>query len=107
MNYDVIIQPPAAADIDEAYQWIAKSAPASAVKWLNGLEDAIHSLENLPQRCSLAEESRAFDVEIRQLVYGKRVGAYRVLFTIANDAVHILHVRHGRRRRLRPRKSRR
>jgi plasmid stabilization system protein ParE len=101
VKYRVIIQSPAAAEMDEAYLWIAERAPDGATKWFIGLEIAICSLEDFPQRCPLAEESRAFDVEIRQLVYGKRVGAYRILFTIVGDAVHILHVRHGRRKRLR------
>jgi plasmid stabilization system protein ParE len=101
VKYRVIIQPPAAANVDEAYRWVVERAPASANKWLNGLEAAIRTLEDFPQRCPLAEESRAFDMEIRQLVYGKRVGAYRVLFAIVEDTVHVLHVRHGRRHRLR------
>ncbi len=101
MKYCVIIQPPAAAEMDEAYLWIAERAPASATKWLNGLEVAIQSLEDFPKRCPLAEESKAFEAEIRQLIYGERVGAYRILFTIVEDAVHVLHVRHGRRKRLR------
>ena len=87
--------------MDEAYLWIAGRAPDSATKWFNGLETAISGLEDFPQRCPLAEENKAFDVEIHQLVYGKRVGAYRILFTILGDEVHILHVRHGRRKRLR------
>jgi plasmid stabilization system protein ParE len=101
VKYRVIIQPPAAAEMDGAYLWIAERAPESATKWFNGLEAAIYALEDFPQRCPLAEESKAFDLEIRQLVYGKRVGAYRILFTIIGDAVHVLHVRHGRRKRLR------
>ncbi len=101
MKYRVIIQSPAVAEMDEAYLWIAERAPESATKWFNGLEAAIYTLEDFPQRCPLAEESKAFDVEIRQLVYGKRVGAYRILFTIVGNAVHVLHVRHGRRKRLR------
>jgi len=102
VKYRVIIQPPASAEMEAAFQWIAERAPASAVKWFNGLEAAIQTLENFPARCPLAEESKAFNVEIRQLLYGKRVGAYRILFTIRQDAVHILHIRHGRRQRLRP-----
>jgi plasmid stabilization system protein ParE len=107
VKYHIIIQPSAAEDMDEACQWIAEQAPTSAVKWFNSLETAIQTLEHYPERCPLAEESRAFDVEIRQLVYGKRIGTYRVLFTIVHDTVHVLHVRHGRRRRLRSRKGRR
>lgn len=107
MKYRVIIEPPARENIDHAYLWIAERDPEAAVKWFNGLEAAIQTLEDFPQRCPLAEENKAFDVEIRQLVYGKRAGAYRVLFTIRQDAVHVLHVRHGRRRRLRPTARRR
>lgn len=87
--------------MDDGYRWIYERAPERAKKWFNGLEAAIYSLEDFPQRCPLAEESRAFEVDIRQLVYGKRVGTYRILFTIVGDAVHILHVRHGRRKGLR------
>ena len=79
MKYRVIIQPPAAAEMDEAYLWIAERAPDSATKWFNGLETAIYSLEDFPERCPLTEESKAFEVEIRQLIYGKRVDAYRIL----------------------------
>jgi plasmid stabilization system protein ParE len=106
VKYRVIIQPPAGADMDKAYLWIFEHAPESATKWFNGLEAAIQTLESFPQRCPLAEESQAFVLEIRQLIHGKRVGAYRILFTIVEDSVHVLHVRHGRRERLSPRKRR-
>ncbi len=103
MKYRVIIQPSAGADMDKAYVWMVEHAPDQATKWLNGLEAALQTLDGFPQRCPLAEESKAFAVEIRQLVYGQRVGAYRILFTVVEDAVHVLHVRHGRRERLHPR----
>jgi plasmid stabilization system protein ParE len=108
VKYRVIVEPPARANLDEAYLWIAERNPAAAIKWFNGLEAAIRTLEDFPQRWPLAEESKVFEVEIRQLIYGKRVGAYRVLFTIEGESVHVLHVRHGRRRRLRraPRRRR-
>jgi mRNA-degrading endonuclease RelE of RelBE toxin-antitoxin system len=34
------------------------------------------------------------------LLHGKRSGRYRVLFTIQDHVVHVLHVRHGKRARL-------
>ena len=105
MNYRVIIQPSAADDIDSACRWIAERNPGATAAWYNRMEAAVQSLADLPQRCLLAEESRAFDREIRQLVVGRRGGAYRVLFTIEGDKLQVLHVRHGRRRRLRPEKS--
>jgi plasmid stabilization system protein ParE len=105
VTYRVVIQPSAAADIDAAYVWVNEQAPDASARWFNGLEAAIYSLEHFPERCPLAEESRAFTVTIRQLVYGKRVGTYRILFTVTADAVHVLHVRHGRRRRIQRRRK--
>jgi hypothetical protein len=37
MNYCVLVLPRAAAEIEEAYLWMAERAPGSAVKWFNGL----------------------------------------------------------------------
>jgi plasmid stabilization system protein ParE len=72
MTYRVIIEPPAEAELEEAYQWIARAAPQAAARWYNGLVEAIDSLESLPERCPLAPENDAFDEDIRQLLYGKR-----------------------------------
>jgi len=45
----------------------------------------------------LAPENEVFDFEVRKLLYGKRPHVYRILFTIENETVTILHIRHGRR----------
>ena len=47
-----------------------------------------------PQRCALAPENDALTEEIRQLIYGKSRNKYRILFTIREDIVFVLHVRH-------------
>jgi hypothetical protein len=60
------------------------------------LLDKIYTLENLPTRCPIAPENDAFDVEVRQLLFGK----YRILFWIDGRIVRVLHIRHGARRRL-------
>jgi hypothetical protein len=52
----------------------------------------------LPRRCPIAPENDDFDVEVRQLLYGE----FRVLFTVEDDVVRVLHVRHGARRFLTP-----
>ena len=49
----------------------------------------------MPSRCSLAFENSFFVEEIRQLVYGKGRNAYRILFTIVDDSVQIIFVRHA------------
>jgi len=49
-----------------------------------------------PERASVAPENSAFDETILQLLYGKgNRGTYRILFTILDQKVFVLHVRHG------------
>jgi mRNA-degrading endonuclease RelE of RelBE toxin-antitoxin system len=47
-----------------------------------------------PLRC-VAPENDALAEEIRQLSYGKSRNKYRILFTIREDTVFVLHVRHS------------
>ena len=101
MIYRVVIQPPAKLDIDAAFTYLALRSMPAAEKWLDGLEDAIRSLGRFPQRCGLAPESAEFPEEIRQLLYGRRGGTYRVLFVIRRRTVRVLHVRHGAMRPMR------
>ena len=101
-RFHVIIQPSASAEMEEAFLWIAGHNLEAAVKWFNGLQAAVQGLEIFPERCPLAPENDAFRDEIRQLIYGRRGGRYRIFFTIRSNAVHILHVRHGARDYLEP-----
>jgi plasmid stabilization system protein ParE len=102
MNYRIVIRPLARAEMEEAYEWVRQYSPARAARWYNGLDEAIHSLQAHPERCGLAPEAEAFAEEIRQLLYGKRRGVYRILFTIQGNTVSILSVRHGARPFLEP-----
>ena len=85
----------AEADLEGIYQRIREDSPARAIEWRSGLLRAAQALEQFPHRCPLAPESGAA-LEIRQLLYGR----YRVLFTISNDTVYILHLRHSARQQL-------
>lgn len=102
MKYRVILQPPAIDDIEQAYLWIKEQAPDAADRWFRGLMQAIDTLESFPHRCGLAEENEHFEQAIPQLLYGRRSGAYRILFTITADRVHVLHVRHSAQQPLKP-----
>jgi hypothetical protein len=64
--------------------------------------DAVGSLSTFPARCAEAPESRFFDREIRQLLYGRGRNVYRILFTIQDDVVSVLHIRHGAREVMKP-----
>jgi plasmid stabilization system protein ParE len=94
-KYQIVIQPIAQQGIEEAYFWLSNYSSQKARTWLEGLYKAILSLENMPYRCSLAFENSFFDREIRQLVYGKGRNAYRIIFTIVDDCVQIIFVRHA------------
>jgi len=96
MNYRVIIEPQAESDIAEAFRWIARDSPLNAARWQNSIEAVIDSLETFPERAAIAAESDAFNCAIRQLLHGN----YRILFTIKEQAVYVLHVRHGARQHL-------
>src|SRR5690348_2211700 len=98
MTYQVAVQPSAEAEMEAAYEWAAERAPITAARWYNGLVDAIRSLADNPERCPLAPENDYFPEEIRNLIYGKRRNAYRIIFTIRGDTVHVLQVRRGARR---------
>jgi plasmid stabilization system protein ParE len=102
MRYSVFVQPSAQAEIEAAYEWIARRAPATAARWYSRLMKAIESLADNPLRCSLAPEDEYFPEEIRNLHYGKRKSIYRVIFTIRGDTVHVLHFRRGTRQVLKP-----
>lgn len=99
MVFRVDISAQAEREADEILQWLlSQHAGETGIRWFLALEEAIASLNKLPERCPVAAESSRFPFEVRQLLYGRRPHVYRILFTIAGDTVNILHIRHGRRK---------
>ena len=96
-RWRVIVERPAQEDIAEAHRWLAERGLEAADRWFNSLYDTLGSLEMFPERCPLAPESQFFSAEIREAFHGRRQRKYRVLFTVTEGEVHILHVRHGAR----------
>lgn len=97
MSFRVRIHPTAVRSINEAATWIAERAPDAVVRWIEGIDQAIQSLSLLPRRCGLAPENDELDIELRQYIYGRKAGRYRILFVVRNDTVHVIEVRHGSR----------
>ena len=95
--YQVIILPSAERDIGEAYEWLAEQNAEAAIRWYNRLLEVIFSLDTFPERCSLAPKSEFINSEIREIFHGRRQHKYRILFTVSENEVHVLHVRHGAR----------
>lgn len=96
-RWNVIVELPAQKDIAKAYYWIAERNTEAADRWFGGLYKTIGSLETFPERAPLAPESKHLQCEIREIFHGRRQHKYRILFTILENEVHVLHVRHGAR----------
>ncbi|AXC16155.1 Death on curing protein, Doc toxin (plasmid) [Acidisarcina polymorpha] len=98
MTFRVEITPQAEEDATNILDWLlAQHAGDTGLRWFQRMNGAVASLAESPKRCPIAPENRLFPFEVRHLLYGQKPHTYRVLFTIENDVVYILHIRHGRR----------
>ncbi len=103
MKYRIELAETAKADIREQVRWLRDQiSPAAADRWLAGLDKAVGTLETRPMRCPTIAENDKFTEELRELLYGKRKSKHRVIFTIRDDAVFVLYVRHSARDELEP-----
>jgi plasmid stabilization system protein ParE len=102
VSYRVVVTRMAREEIADAVRWIDERSPNAAIRWLDGIEQAITGLNEFPTRCAIAPETDTIGIEIRHQIYGKRAGRYRILFVVRGDAVHVIHVRHGARDVMQP-----
>jgi plasmid stabilization system protein ParE len=98
MIYRVRIAEKAWQEIDRAYEWLSWRSPETAKRWREKLLEAVDSLSHLPERCPRAPEGAAFGSKLRELRYGRRQGAFRIIFQIRGRTVYVLRVRHAARR---------
>ena len=100
MAYRVDLARNAEAELEELYLWVVERAPQQGATWFNGLERAILTLDQHPDRCPVAPESVDPNHPIRVLSYGRKSHVYGVFFTVNPDAriVRVLHIRRGARR---------
>jgi plasmid stabilization system protein ParE len=101
MAYRVDIARSAEADLEDLYLEVVERAPQQGAAWFNGLERAVLSLDQHPERCPVAAESSDADHPVRVLSHGRKPHVYRVFFTVDHNAgiVRVVHVRRGARRR--------
>ena len=100
MAYCVEIAKSAESQLEELYLWVIERAPTQGAAWYNGLKQAIFSLDQHPERCSIARENIDPDSPIRILRYGRRPHVYLVFFAVDDVAriVRVLHIRRCARR---------
>lgn len=104
MTYRVILNERAEGQLEAAFRWWAENrSPEQATRWYNGFLDALHGLQEKPDRFGLAREDSSFPVSVRQLLYGagRRV-THRALFTIRDDMVYVFSIRHVAQKDLSP-----
>lgn len=98
MRYQVVLSDKAEADVATVLQWFRDhEASEAGRRWFNQLMDLVDTLEQQPDRCSLAAESDDLGQEIRELFLGRRRYKYRILFRVSGKTVQILRVWHGSR----------
>lgn len=67
------------------------------------MEKAVSELGKSPVRHAVAEEeSEHVGITLRQKLYGRRPGLYRLLFSIEEKTVYLHYVRHGARGPIEP-----
>lgn len=96
-RWSVIVELPAQQDITAAHFWLAERDSEAADRWFNSIYETIGSLEIFPERAPLAPENKSLPRGIREIFHGRRQYKYRILFTVTENEVHVLHVRHGAR----------
>jgi len=94
--YHVIISGPAERDIQAAHDWWAENrSTEQASRWYLGIRELIASLNQMPERCSMASERDLLEQGIRQLLYGLgRRPTHRIVFAIDGNDIVVLRVRH-------------
>ncbi|MEX0977969.1 MAG: type II toxin-antitoxin system RelE/ParE family toxin [Pirellulales bacterium] len=96
MSSPLVFTKRAAQELEEAARWWAENrSVVEAERWYAAYMRAIVSLENNPQRCPFARENGKLPYEVRQLAFGLgRRFTHRAVFTIRNNAVVVLSIRH-------------
>jgi len=98
VRYGVRLTAKAEADIDAALSWLRQETSEAVVnRWFAQLRVCIETLQSNPQRCGLAAESADVRLEIRELIFGRRLGRYRILFDVSGRTVHVLRLWHAAR----------
>ena len=95
--FRIILSPEAGGDIQAIYNYVAQDSATNAAKLVGRLLDAIDSLATFPHR-TVAERRSS---KIRHPVRSLPVRPYVIYFRVIEEAqaVRVLTVRHGARRK--------
>lgn len=85
--------------------WYAKESGSIEIglEWHRGFEKVLSTLDENPERFSLARESDRFPYEVREILYGSgKRKTHRALFRITGNRVEVIFVRHHAQRDVTP-----
>jgi|LakMenE18May11ns_1017448.scaffolds.fasta_scaffold9495909_2 plasmid stabilization system protein ParE len=102
MTYAVAVSEQAARELEDFAAWWARERSVEqSERWYAGIRRAIASLAEQPDRYPKALEDGDFPYPLRELHFG--LGSrptHRAVFTIVNETVVVLTVRHAAQDRL-------
>ncbi len=94
MTYKVYLLPSAKKDLQHIIGYLHERSPKGAHAWQLAFEAALEKLANHPLRYRLAPESEAFDIQLRQILFGTKRGyRYRMIYRVDDDRVTIYRLR--------------
>lgn len=100
-HYKILIPRSVKLDLERQADYIISQRQESsiALKWLDGIIDAVNSLSEFPERFAIAPENSVYAARgaktvIRNLIYKK---SFRVVFAVVGNEVRVLSVRHSAR----------
>lgn len=104
MPYRVEFAARAARDLEFLYAEKNAAGSQTSTRWFNGLEKAVYTLGEYPERCAVVPEARRVKRKIRHLLYGNKPHIYRVIYDTdeRRKTVWILTIRHGARKPIKP-----
>ncbi len=97
MEYKVVLTERFARHLQEMGDYIAVDNPRRAITWLEEVGAKVLKPDCFPQSHPYAREDDDYDIELRQLVFGRGRYKYRVIFTVREDDVVVLDIRHASR----------
>lgn len=98
MTHRLVVQRLARRDLEEYYFSAARRAPHTAARWYERFKEAIRRIAQSPRRYGFAPENRKVQIELCQLLFGRRPNVYRAIFTVEPEVVRVLRIRRGQRR---------
>ena len=93
----VFLTPTAEAELVASFNYLRRQAPLPATYWLRRILDSVQSLRTMPERCGRAEEADLVGEDIRELLFGRGRGTFRILFVINSGVVWVRHIRRASR----------